>query len=82
LFLVAIFGLLLLCLTPVMVDADATQGSIVYIRDQLLKLQMCGEASGTPEIPRELRRKYQGCRAGRRRKRIFLPTSWGMYDRW
>jgi len=53
-----------------------TQGSIVYTRDHLLNLRMCGGAGGRPKIPRELRRKYRGCRAGRRiwlRKRRFRP---------
>jgi len=41
-------------------------GSIVYTRDQLLNLRLCVGAGGRPDIPRELRRKYRGCRAGRR----------------
>jgi len=92
LFLLAIFGLLLLCLTLIMADADATQVSIVYTKDQLLNLRMCGGAGGRPENHRELRRKCQGCRAGRRRRlrkrryrlspvyhygeRMISPTTW------
>jgi len=64
-------GVLLSCLIPVM--ADATQGSIVYTRDQL-NLRMWRVAGGRPEIPRELRRKYRGCRAGRR---SWLPADAG-----
>jgi len=55
--------------------ADAPQGSIVYTRDQLMNLRLCGGTGRRPKIPRELKRKYWGCRAGRRRqlrKRRFL----------
>jgi len=61
---------------PGMVDADTPRGSIVYTRDQLLNLRLCGGAGGRPNIPRELRRKNWGCRAGRRRwlkKRRYRP---------
>jgi len=69
--------------------ADAPQGSIVFTRDQLLKLQLCGRTGGRPDIPRELRRRYRCCRAGRRRwlrrediDHISRPSSWGTYDLW
>jgi len=74
LFFVAIFIVHLLCPTPGM--ADAPRGSIVYTRDQLLNLRLYGGAGERPDIPRELRRKYRGCRAGRRRrlkKRRYRP---------
>jgi len=63
-----------------MADADAPRGSIVFIRDQLLNLRLCHGAGGRPDIPRELRRKYRGCRARRRRRlkkrryRPYLPS--------
>jgi len=46
-------------------DADVTQGSIVYTRDQLMNLRLRSVAGGRPEISRELRKKYRGYRAGR-----------------
>jgi len=43
-----------------MADVDATQGFIVYTRDQMMNRRLCSGARGRPEIPRELRRKYWG----------------------
>jgi len=39
-----------------MADADATQGSIVYKRDQLLNFRKYFGAGSRPKIPRELRK--------------------------
>jgi len=80
LFLVAIFMVHLLCLTPAMALADAPRGSIVFTRDQQLNLGPGGGAGSRPDLPRELRRKYRGCKAGGRRRlkklryRLFLPS--------
>ena len=52
-------------------------GSIVYARDQLLSLQPSALMRERPEIPRELQRKYRGCKAGRKhraKKRRYKPS--------
>jgi len=35
--------------------------------------RLCGGAGERPDIPRELRRRYRGCRAGGRRRRRYRP---------
>lgn len=52
----------------VSVGAQQCGISIVYTRDQLLSLQPSALMRERPEIPRELRRKFRGCKAGRKHR--------------
>ena len=61
----------------VSVGAQQCGVSIVYTRDQLLSLQPSALMRERPEIPRELRRKFRGCKAGRKhreKKQRYKPS--------
>ncbi|KAI3375570.1 hypothetical protein L3Q82_003707 [Scortum barcoo] len=47
-------------------------GSIVYTRDQQMALRRSGGMGEKHEIPKKLRKKYRGCRAGKTTD--WLPT--------
>lgn len=76
-FLVA--GLLVsLFRSPVL--AYRVYGATVYSRDLLVSRRLCVLAKESPEIPKELRRRYRGCWAGAklwlnaRRYKLYLPA--------
>lgn len=82
-FIFLTFCVLLSCQISVLVEE--TQGPIVYSRDHLTSLWQCSMAGEKPEVPKKLRRKYQGCRAGRRwwlRKRRYRPYLPFIVMRW
>lgn len=74
----SMFGVLLSCRSPVLVEVR--RDPIVYMRDQLIGLQHSGVFGHKHEIPGELRRRHQGCNAGKRRRlvrrwyRPYLPS--------